>query len=60
MYHIFTKKEKKLYAVSDMIGHISQANMDYILENNTSIEKSKVEINPNTIEPLHINISDIR
>lgn len=60
MYHIFREKEKKLYDVSDMIGCMSQANMDYILENNTSIKKLKVEINPNTIEPLHVNISDDR
>ncbi|ANF53158.1 glycosyltransferase WbuB [Chryseobacterium glaciei] len=60
MYHIFREKEKKLYDVSDMIGCMSQANMDYILENNTSIKKSKLEINPNSIEPLHINISDDR
>lgn len=58
IYHIFREKEKKLYVISDIIGCMSQANMDYILENNTSIEKSKVEINPNTIDPLHVNISD--
>lgn len=60
MYKVFREKEKKLYIVSDIIGCMSPANMNYILENNLFIEKSKIEINPNTIEPLDIHISDDR
>ena len=46
----FRKKEKKLYAISDAIGCMSQANVDYVLKHNPEIDKSKVEICPNSIE----------
>ena len=50
IYKHFRKKEKKLYAISDMIGCMSQANVDYVLKHNPEIDKSKVEICPNSIE----------
>ena len=50
IYKYFRKKEKKLYAISDRIGCMSQANVDYVLKHNTEIPKAKVEVCPNSIE----------
>ena len=46
LYKCFRKKEKKLYSLSDRIGCMSQANVDYILKHNPEIPKEKVEILP--------------
>ncbi|MBW8523168.1 glycosyltransferase family 4 protein [Chryseobacterium chendengshani] len=46
----FLKKEKKLYQISDTIGCMSRANVDFVLRHNPEIEKTKVEVNPNSIE----------
>ncbi|MBW7676626.1 glycosyltransferase family 4 protein [Chryseobacterium chendengshani] len=54
----FLKKEKKLYQISDTIGCMSRANVDFVLKHNPEISKSKIEVNPNTIEPVIFNYSD--
>ena len=51
LHKIFKSKEKKLYNLSDTIGCMSPANVDFILTHNPEIESSKVEVNPNSIEP---------
>lgn len=53
----FVKKEKKLYQISDTIGCMSPANVDFVLKHNPDINKSKVEVNPNTIEPISFQYS---
>jgi len=58
LHRQFLKKEKKLYQISDTIGCMSQANVDFVLKHNPEIDKNKVEINPNTIEPVIYNYSD--
>ncbi len=50
IYRHFRKQEKKLYEVSDVIGCMSQANVDYVLKHNPELDPAKVEILPNTIE----------
>lgn len=50
IYRYFKKKEEKLYRVSDKIGCMSQANVDYLLQNNPEVPSDKVEICPNSIE----------
>lgn len=50
LYHYFRKKEKKLYALSDYIGCMSPANVDYVLRHNPEIESKRVEVAPNSIE----------
>jgi glycosyltransferase involved in cell wall biosynthesis len=50
IYKYFRKKEKELYKISDYIGCMSLANVDYLLKNNPFLTKEKVEINPNSIE----------
>lgn len=51
LHQYFRKKESRLYAISDYIGCMSQANVDYILDHHT-IAQEKVEINPNSLAPL--------
>lgn len=48
----FRKKEIALYKVSDFIGCMSPANVQFILKHNEYIDKNRVEVAPNTIE-LH-------
>ncbi len=50
LYRYFRNKEKKLYAVSDRIGCMSQANVDYLLKHNPEITPDKVEVCPNAAE----------
>ena len=50
IYKYFRRKEKNLYRISDFIGCMSPANLDYVLDNNPEIEKKKLEVNPNSIE----------
>lgn len=50
LYKYFRRKEKKLYAISDRIGCMSQANVDYVLKHNPEVPSSKAEICPNSIE----------
>ena len=57
LHKLFIKKEKKLYAISDTIGCMSPANKNYILKHNPEIDSSKVEVNPNTIQPIEFNLS---
>ena len=50
VYNYFRKQEKVLYKISDFIGCMSPANLNYVLENNPEIEKNKLEVNPNSLE----------
>ena len=50
LYRYFRDKEKKLYALSDYIGCMSPANVEYILSYNQEINRSRVEVAPNSIE----------
>lgn len=57
IYKYFRRKEKQLYGLSDRIGCMSQANVDYILKHNPEIDPQKVEICPNSIEPADMSVS---
>lgn len=57
LHKMFVKKEKKLYQISDAIGCMSKANVDFVLRHNPEIKAEKVEINPNSIEPNLIDYS---
>lgn len=52
LYRYFRSKEKKLYALSDTIGCMSQANVDYIIAHNPEVNPSIVEVCPNSIEVI--------
>lgn len=58
LHKVFVRKEKKLYSLSDAIGCMSPANVDFILTHNPEIESSKVEVNPNSIEPNIFDYSE--
>ncbi|ELM3643216.1 glycosyltransferase family 4 protein [Flavobacterium psychrophilum] len=59
LHKMFVKKEKKLYKISDTIGCMSQANVDFVLKHNPEIPRDKIEVNPNSIEPKFIDYSAI-
>lgn len=50
LYRYFRNKEKRLYALSDRIGCMSEANRKYVIEHNPEINPGIVEICPNSIE----------
>ena len=50
IYKMFRKKEEKLYAVSDFIGCMSEANKEYLIKHNPGLDASKIHINPNSIQ----------
>lgn len=58
IYKYFRRKEKKLYAISDRIGCMSLANVEYLLKHNPEIPPEKVEICPNSIEVRDISLTD--
>lgn len=58
LYKFFRQKEKKLYALSDHIGCMSQANIDYIVKHNPEIDSSRVTISPNCVEVIDLSVSD--
>jgi len=54
LHRFFLKKEKELYLLSDTIGCMSEANMQYIIAHNTEVSPEKLEVNPNTIIPIPV------
>ena len=52
LYRYFRKKEKELYKLSDRIGCMSPANVDYVTIHNPEIDPSIVEVCPNSIEVI--------
>ncbi|PGK34798.1 glycosyltransferase WbuB [Bacillus anthracis] len=59
LYKYFRTKEKKLYSISNYIGCMSQANVNFLLQNNPEISPDIVEVCPNSIEPLSVK-KDVR
>lgn len=58
LYKHFRDKEKKLYRISDRIGCMSQANVDYVLKHNPEVNPSIVEICPNCIEVTDKSVTE--
>ena len=50
LYQSFRKKEKELYRISDYIGCMSPANMNYLLKHNPEVNPDIVEIAPNSYD----------
>lgn len=50
LYRHFRKQEKKLYKISNRIGCMSQANVDYVIKHNPEVDPKIVEVCPNSIE----------
>ncbi|MEB2274189.1 glycosyltransferase family 4 protein [Bacillus sp. ILBB4] len=60
IWKYFRNKEKRLYELSDIIGCMSKGNVDYILNHNSSIDRKKMEIFPNSIMPVEKRNRTIR
>lgn len=52
LYKHFRKQEKKLYRISDRIGCMSQANVDYVIKHNPEVDSKIVEVCPNSIDVI--------
>ncbi len=52
IWRYFSAKEKKLYAISDHIGCMSDAGVKYLLKHNPEINPQKVGVCPNSIKPV--------
>lgn len=58
LYKYFRKKEKKLYKISDYIGCMSQANVDYLVNHNPDVNLEIVEVCPNSVEPIDMSVDE--
>lgn len=58
LYKFFRKKEKALYKVSDYIGCMSPANVEFVLKHNPEIDASSVEVAPNSVELRDVRLED--
>lgn len=56
IYRYFRNKEQELYNISDKIGCMSQANVDYVFKHNSWISKDRVEVCPNSIDPIDMSV----
>jgi glycosyltransferase involved in cell wall biosynthesis len=52
LYKHFRKQEKKLYRISDRIGCMSQANVDYVLMHNPEVDPKIIEVCPNSFDVI--------
>ena len=65
VYFFFKHKERMLYRISNNIGCMSQANVEYLLKHNKQLDICRVHICPNSITPSMLdkmigNRADIR
>lgn len=51
IHRYFRYKERQLYHISDLIGCMSPANVEYLIRHNPQINSKIIEVNPNSIEP---------
>jgi glycosyltransferase involved in cell wall biosynthesis len=58
LYKHFRRTEKTLYKVSDYIGCMSQANVDYVLKHNPEVDPNKIEVCPNSIEVIDKSVDE--
>ncbi|RZK19347.1 MAG: glycosyltransferase WbuB [Flavobacterium sp.] len=57
IHRFFNMKERELYEISDYIGCMSPANVQYIKDNHPQVDPHKLEVNPNSIQPVEANNS---
>ena len=50
IYKYFRRQEDQLYKIVDYVGCMSQANVNFVLQHNPSLNPTKVEVCPNSIE----------
>lgn len=56
IYKYFRRKEQKYYKISDFLGVLSPANVEYLIFNNSFLEKERIEVNPNSIIPRKLDL----
>lgn len=59
IYKYFRNKEKLLYKISDHIGCMSPANVEYLIDHNPELNRDKMEVNPNSIKPVKLEIEGV-
>lgn len=52
IWKYFRSKEIQLYNISDTIGTMSPANVNYVLNHNKYIDTNKLEVFPNAVKPI--------
>lgn len=60
LYKFFRNKEINLYKISDYIGCMSPANVEYILGHNNIVNPERIEVAPNSIELQEGSLVDKR
>lgn len=60
LHRYFRRKEKELYRLSDYIGCMSPANVEFLLRHNPEIAPCKVELAPNSVDPESAVFADDR
>lgn len=58
LYRHFRRQEKKLYRVSDYIGCMSQANVDYLQKHNPELNPQIIEVCPNSIDIVDKSVDE--
>lgn len=58
LYKHFRRQEKKLYRISDRIGCMSQANVDYVIKHNSEVDPKIVEVCPNCLEVIDKSVDE--
>ena len=58
LYKHFRNQEKKLYRISDRIGCMSRANVDYVIKHNPGIDPAIVEVCPNSVDVIDKSVDD--
>lgn len=58
LYKHFRKQEKKLYRISDRIGCMSQANVDYVLKHNPEVDPKIIEVCPNSFDVIDKSVDE--
>lgn len=58
LYKYFRRQEKKLYRISDRIGCMSKANVDYVITHNPEVDPSIVEVCPNSVDVIDKSVDE--
>lgn len=58
LYKHFRRQEKKLYRISDRIGCMSQANVDYLIKHNPEVDPKIVEVCPNCLDVIDKSVDE--
>ena len=58
LYKHFRKQEKKLYCISDRIGCMSQANVDYVIKHNPEVDPKIIEVCPNSFDIIDKSVDE--